>query len=271
MMTISTANQPASWTTYFDDDNLRLMNSLSSLFKAYVDGFAEKSDQESDLARLNESNFVKHSVSDSWPSTADLSSSINAKNTALSHLARLVTAHKSAVQVVFSRMQVVLAQKNPQIGTLSQETKDTIVHLSYGEMIVIRWSTTFDKNNGLRGLTNKSYNFDQLKALGFWEDFTTYFGMSRKMIEKHLDSVDLGLMAALAIISTGRVSYIKRDFEILCSTANYLGRLLHAKCLRQGLPTKFYALMAILAEMRRVVKQFDLDQCMGFEPKIVKM
>ena len=85
-MTISTANQPASWTTYFDDDNLRLMNSLSSLFKAYVDGFAEKSDQESDLARLNQSNFVKHSVSDSWPSTADLSSSINAKNTALSHL-----------------------------------------------------------------------------------------------------------------------------------------------------------------------------------------
>lgn len=270
-MTMYAANQPASWTTYFDADNLELMNSFSSLFKAYVDGFAEKSDQESDLARLNDSNFVEHSVSDSWPSTEDLSSSINAKNTALSHLSRLMKAHKSAVQVVFARMQVVLTRKNPEIGTISEKTKDTMVHLSYGEMIVIRWSTTFDKENGLRGLTNRSYNFDQLKALGFWEDFTTYFGMSKRMIEKHLDSIDLGLMAALAIISTGRSTYNKRDFEILNSTANYLGRLLHAKCLRQGVPTKFYALMAILAEMRRVVKQFDLDQCMGFTPKILNL
>ena len=99
MMAPHAANQPVSWTTYFDADNLQLMNSLSSLFKAYVDGFAENSDQESDLARLNRSNFVTHSVSDSWPSTADLSNSINAKNTALSHLARLMTAHKLAVQV----------------------------------------------------------------------------------------------------------------------------------------------------------------------------
>ena len=65
MTTILTANQPASWTSYFDDDNLQLMNSFSSLFKAYVDGFAEKSDQQSDLARLNESDFVEHSVSNS--------------------------------------------------------------------------------------------------------------------------------------------------------------------------------------------------------------
>ena len=214
LTTILTANQPASWTSYFDDDNLQLMNSFSSLFKAYVDGFAEKSDQQSDLARLNESDFVEHSVSDSWPSTADLSSSINAKNTALSHLAKLMTAHKSAVQVVFSRMQVALAQKNPNIAAISRETKDTMIHLSYGELIVIRWSTTFDNQNGLRGLTNKSYNFDQLKALGFWDDFTTYFGMSRRMIEKHLDPVDLGLMAALSIISTGRCTYVKRDFEV---------------------------------------------------------
>ena len=106
--------------------------------------------------------------------------------------------------------------------------------LSYGDMIVIRWSSTFDRTEGLRGLTNRSYNFDQLKALGFWKDFQQYFQMTQRLIAANPDPIDLGLVGGLAIITSDRDLYKLPDRAHIYPIQEHLARLLKAKCDLEG-------------------------------------
>ena len=106
--------------------------------------------------------------------------------------------------------------------------------LSYGDMIVIRWSSTFDQSKMLRGLTNRSYNFDQLKALGFWKDFQLYFQMTKRLIEANPDPIDLGLVSGLAIITSDRDLFKLPDRCYIYPIQEHLARLLKAKCDLQG-------------------------------------
>ena len=157
--------------------------------------------------------------------------------------------------------------------------------LSYGDMIVIRWSSTLHgpRSEELRGLTNRAYNFDQLKALGFWKDFQQYFQMTKRLIEADPDPIDLGLMSGLAIMTSDRDLYKEPDRSYIYPIQEHLARLLKAKCDLQGKgisltqaitsylgnSTKFTKIMSVLAQLRKVVRQSDLDQCLGFKPKIL--
>ena len=115
-----------------------------------------------------------------------------------------------------------------------------MVNLSFGDMIVIRWSSTFDKREGLRGLTNQSYNFGQLKALGFWDEFVNYFRMAENVIKLDPDPIDLGLMATLAIITADRDLYKKADRIHIYPVQEHVARLLKTKCDLQGMVVAFY-------------------------------
>ena len=109
-----------------------------------------------------------------------------------------------------------------------------MVNLSFGDMIVVRWCATFDRQSSLRGLTNRTYNFSQLKALGFWEHFQSYFKMTRNLLKAKLDAADLGIVATLVIITADRALLNERDRVVIYQVQEHLARILKAKCDLEG-------------------------------------
>ena len=86
------------------------------------------------------------------------------------------------------------------MSRVQPSTKDRLVSLAYGnviiiiiiifiiknnsqsDLIVIRWCATYD-NQKLVGLTGNEYTFDQLRALKFWKIFSEYFNVAEKLLK----------------------------------------------------------------------------------------
>ena len=115
---------------------------MKILFETYVNGFSPNQYDGSALSELKQSSSTNTAVpihnvtgklktyylilkkqrvkpkSDDWAPPDQMAISIELKNKALSHLGHLVSAHQTAVGILFAQMQTELIKTFPQLAQI---------------------------------------------------------------------------------------------------------------------------------------------------------
>lgn len=270
---ITIARPPStSITTVISPSEVAGIDKLLGFWSRYIEGVTQVRPTEMQALASQLQNSASITPTNGMDTPDRLKTNLDSRCNALTYLKASLTDHKRAVDTIFDFMEPELKRR------LSPQTKMNLVQSCVGELCVIRWCRTYERDeNGddsIVGLYGFRTTFRQIRALNFDQHFQRYWEGAEKLIRFEPDDLDLALCCALVVTQHDRIKYTREEDKLLNNYAEWLFKIFRKKCHRQmgekeG-EKKFQRMLFSVFNLRVVVKEKDIRQIVGYERKLFK-